>query len=285
MHHGVEGQKWGVRRYQNPDGTLTEEGRIHYGLPKRVPNRKGAFASVGIALEQPQWEVGLNKVHKADKKALKSQYKSGSMSKEEYKANKKSLNKEYNQAAKEINKYLDKKFGKTARYRAAGEEVALGVLVGIGTIAIMESAGNRNNNSSTNTSRNSSTFKDDDWWVNEADYDFDYETKEDREAPHSKQYNDWKESFNQDSAEWNAKYKKAFKGGVNVGDQLWEDPDNKYGKKSSHFNEYHDAEDVDEKGRKRRYKDVYNENIKYDKFPNQNDTIIDVDEDDYKKKR
>ena len=31
-HHGVEGQKWGVRRWQNADGSLTAEGRIHYGV-------------------------------------------------------------------------------------------------------------------------------------------------------------------------------------------------------------------------------------------------------------
>lgn len=29
-HHGIQGQKWGKRRYQNPDGTLTAEGRIRY---------------------------------------------------------------------------------------------------------------------------------------------------------------------------------------------------------------------------------------------------------------
>ena len=32
MHHGIKGQKWGVRRYQNEDGSLTPEGYEHYGL-------------------------------------------------------------------------------------------------------------------------------------------------------------------------------------------------------------------------------------------------------------
>lgn len=29
-HHGIKGQKWGIRRYRNPDGTLTEAGKKHY---------------------------------------------------------------------------------------------------------------------------------------------------------------------------------------------------------------------------------------------------------------
>lgn len=30
MHYGIIGQKWGIRRFQNPDGTLTEAGKRRY---------------------------------------------------------------------------------------------------------------------------------------------------------------------------------------------------------------------------------------------------------------
>lgn len=30
-HYGVKGQKWGVRNWQNEDGTYSEEGKHHYG--------------------------------------------------------------------------------------------------------------------------------------------------------------------------------------------------------------------------------------------------------------
>lgn len=44
-HHGILGQKWGIRRYQNPDGTLTEEGIYHY-RKARANQRKEDIDSV-----------------------------------------------------------------------------------------------------------------------------------------------------------------------------------------------------------------------------------------------
>lgn len=39
-HHGVKGQKWGLRRYQNPDGSLTAEGMRRYNTDSAVDTTK-----------------------------------------------------------------------------------------------------------------------------------------------------------------------------------------------------------------------------------------------------
>lgn len=47
-HHGVKGQKHGVRQWQNKDGSLTPAGRIHYG----VGAARKAVGKVGTAIRK-----------------------------------------------------------------------------------------------------------------------------------------------------------------------------------------------------------------------------------------
>lgn len=50
MHYGVLGMKWGVRKYQNPDGTLTAAGKKKYGNVQKLTEarrKKYAIASIG----------------------------------------------------------------------------------------------------------------------------------------------------------------------------------------------------------------------------------------------
>ena len=58
MHHGIKGMHWGVRRYQNEDGSLTSAGKARLNKSqntRRSPNLKtaakvaGAAAAVGLA--------------------------------------------------------------------------------------------------------------------------------------------------------------------------------------------------------------------------------------------
>lgn len=39
MHFGIKGQKWGVRRYQNEDGSLTADGKKRYARDLRRLNQ------------------------------------------------------------------------------------------------------------------------------------------------------------------------------------------------------------------------------------------------------
>lgn len=47
-HHGIKGQKWGVRRFQNPDGTRTEAGKKREA-ESSVSNKKKVATIAGVA--------------------------------------------------------------------------------------------------------------------------------------------------------------------------------------------------------------------------------------------
>ena len=41
-HHGIKGQRWGVRRFQNEDGTLTDAGKKRVSLKTKINAKKDA---------------------------------------------------------------------------------------------------------------------------------------------------------------------------------------------------------------------------------------------------
>ena len=46
MHHGIKGQKWGIRRWQNSDGSLTPAGRDRYKYGRRIKNSEKSTKEV-----------------------------------------------------------------------------------------------------------------------------------------------------------------------------------------------------------------------------------------------
>lgn len=69
-HHGIKGQKWGIRRFQNKDGSLTSEGRKHWGIGDATRKVKLAWSKSKDAIAKKK-EEATSKKEKAieDKKA------------------------------------------------------------------------------------------------------------------------------------------------------------------------------------------------------------------------
>ena len=70
-HHGVKGMHWGIRRYQNPDGTLTSRGRKRLERARKYGVRNSEYA-ISIIEKQKK-----KKEKKADKIASKYADKNG----------------------------------------------------------------------------------------------------------------------------------------------------------------------------------------------------------------
>ncbi len=72
MHYGILGMKWGIRRYQNKDGSLTEEGKLRYGKTSfsghldesttKAMTKLGFLSDRGLITEKGhKWEVDRRK--------------------------------------------------------------------------------------------------------------------------------------------------------------------------------------------------------------------------------
>lgn len=159
-HHGIKGQKWGVRRFQNEDGSYTDEGQKRRGLGSKIKSkwkkyrkeRKQARAiqkEVGAAREK--YEEKANKKYDVDYRRKQMQYEQ---------ANRNAFNSlgvqlapdyhpaadKYNEAIRkrdeEVSKKLIKEFGQEKYNTMVREDtrdgliVATSMLAAFGTLAV-----------------------------------------------------------------------------------------------------------------------------------------------------
>ena len=155
QHHGTKGQKWGRRRFQNSDGSLTPLGRLHYGVgaarkavgsvaKKTGETVKSGASKAGNSIRKtikPTDEELEAKHQKAQERYDRAQLKADTkrLNKEaEYLSGKKKKLKDMNN--REIDEYLQrlrreseiKKLEKEANQSAFGKFVGDYVKTGIG---------------------------------------------------------------------------------------------------------------------------------------------------------
>ena len=54
LHYGIKGMKWGVRRYQNKDGSLTPKGEARYDRDKRENAAKKKENRIDLSQPDPK---------------------------------------------------------------------------------------------------------------------------------------------------------------------------------------------------------------------------------------
>lgn len=99
-HHGIKGMKWGIRRYQNEDGSLTPEGkRKYYSADGKRLTGAGKRWQVR---EKSKYYKDRYKGAKASLKEAKKAYKSGDINWKQYKGKKRYYKEKKNNAYNDL---------------------------------------------------------------------------------------------------------------------------------------------------------------------------------------
>lgn len=67
-HHGIKGQKWGIRRYQNEDGSLTDEGKSLYLKKVAAANNQLKALKVGNKKAADYWQKKQDEIASIERK-------------------------------------------------------------------------------------------------------------------------------------------------------------------------------------------------------------------------
>lgn len=96
-HHGIKGQKWGVRRYQNEDGSLTAKGKQRYGTKENFEKQYPEDVKKNMKKTKAGIDAGAHYIGKAKEAVKESRHK----------ANKKAMTDAESKARKDAYKMTD----------------------------------------------------------------------------------------------------------------------------------------------------------------------------------
>lgn len=122
-HHGIKGQRWGVRRYQHEDGSLTPAGRRHWGVG---PPEKGSTEDTrsGRRSSSESEKTESRSANSEKKNSEVSGSRKGSSSESEKKSETSTRSEQSREATNNAKKALDKDVLKTALMIGGGVAIA-----------------------------------------------------------------------------------------------------------------------------------------------------------------
>jgi len=113
-HHGIRGQKWGIRRFQNADGSLTAEGKERYGRALSEGVKKADRLNNASATIQ--------RVHKSlDKNAAVKEFEKTNETAMSLRRARSDIDGLTSRLTKQVHDELEKEFGKPW-YKLSGDQ-------------------------------------------------------------------------------------------------------------------------------------------------------------------